>query len=923
MQEIRLNMALTIMAMTFLMAGGIPQGSGSGVDPEPRTDPSYLQLLSADPPISIESDEELALEADRGSGTTNDPYVIENRSIIYESNYCILIKNITKNLRIYNCSVRGSNYYQEKLVIVVDSSNLTFDNMNISYGVIGIMMDRCEDIVFNNNFINHSMIRINNSKRIHFINSTSRYESELDISNLTDMVIASNIFENTRVVFYDLFEDSTSNPISNNFFSGRSSLIFNHCSAKIYNNRFDTNNLTVTNSTIRWSTNKKLCKNIVGGPYCFGNYWFDYEGKDLDGDGIGDTMLPHHGDYGPLVEEWLGPDTIPPIAYDVTEGRPETGRNFAMAFDLFDNRDISGVRCNRLEYSIKRYNSDISYHGFLSFSKNGSRLDTEINVSSDAVQLKISLQLSDFSGNMAWYDFEYDVLDVIPPSIRYPIGCRVNTEGWTIFVEYSDNIQVSSIQVEYRFDDGPIRFENASLSGLSGHKGVVFKNIPNDAIDFHYRVTIFDHAGLQSTSPWMNKTVADGTKPEVEVISQGLPETGRPFRLSFRITDNREIASVDAEASLYGFDDDGIEVIPDLDNGKGNIWSYTMSIPEDAYSLWYRLIAIDREGNERYFGIRMDVVDVIPPTIEIADPGEPSTGDVFDIRFSVKDNRRVNGGFFEYGFDTGDIIENVTGIPDRYSINISIEATVLHIRIGAVDGAGNWNIVNYYLKIKDTIKPSVSLLYADMPKTSHNFTLVVDAVDNIHIKDIELIYSFNGIEYILKGNGREFSIPIPDDATSIFIVVKVKDGGDNEKIENLYLEVEDATPPKFGKCEILAFGKDRIRLVVNVSDNRKINWAWAIVEDGGKNRSVDLVKGMDGRYHASLWTDDLDGDITITFFASDQSGNIGSSEAIPYHFEKDHPSMALCLCLGSILLILIVLTLAGFTIYRRRRNDFI
>lgn len=63
----------------------------------------------------------------------------------------------------------------------------------------------------------------------------------------------------------------------------------------IYHNNFidNTDQVYSYNSSNKWDNGAE------------GNYWSDYRGKDQDGNGIGDTLLPHKGlDYLPLMEPW-------------------------------------------------------------------------------------------------------------------------------------------------------------------------------------------------------------------------------------------------------------------------------------------------------------------------------------------------------------------------------------------------------------------------------------------------------------------------------------------------------------------------------------------------------------------------------------------------------------------------------------------
>jgi parallel beta-helix repeat protein len=133
-------------------------------------------------------------------------------------------------------------------------------------------------------------------------------------------VISNNIV--TQNVYGLRFFASNKNTISDNFVSSN-----NYCGVFLYGMApyFSTQNL-LTGNTISDnglglhidssgdSNNKFYHNNFInntvqvdvnGTNFWDGNYWSDYTGKDLNGDGIGDTLLPVYGvDFHPLMTPW-------------------------------------------------------------------------------------------------------------------------------------------------------------------------------------------------------------------------------------------------------------------------------------------------------------------------------------------------------------------------------------------------------------------------------------------------------------------------------------------------------------------------------------------------------------------------------------------------------------------------------------------
>jgi len=134
----------------------------------------------------------------------------------------------------------------------------------------------------------------------------------LDESNgnlVTDNVVLNN---NLLAESGIHVEFSSGNNITGNKVSGNNQGIFLNSSSNnlIYNNYFDNTNNAFDNGNNIWNIAKTAGENTIGGPNLGGNFWSDYTGKDQNGDGLGDTMVPYKSS-GKIIN---GGDSLPLVA---------------------------------------------------------------------------------------------------------------------------------------------------------------------------------------------------------------------------------------------------------------------------------------------------------------------------------------------------------------------------------------------------------------------------------------------------------------------------------------------------------------------------------------------------------------------------------------------------------------------------------
>ena len=312
----RISFLLLVLAVAFLLVNGV---SATVVNLNTTQEFSTIQAA-----IDNSTDGHHLIV---NSGTYNEN-VLVNKTLTLEANGTVTVSagnttmpvfNVTAN----NTQVKGFTITGGKPGIYLSGSNNTIcNNVITSNGEEGIFLDSGSG----NNTICNNVITSNGEEGI-FLDSGS------DNNTICNNVIANNsygiglyggscniicnniITNNSYEGIYLLGSDNNTicnNTITNNqwgiylFESGNNTI----CNNTITNNSygiflFGSGNNTIVGNYFINNTNQTagdLSGNYWNGTEV-GNYWSDYAGDDLDGDGIGDT--PYNLDQKPLIVDLM------------------------------------------------------------------------------------------------------------------------------------------------------------------------------------------------------------------------------------------------------------------------------------------------------------------------------------------------------------------------------------------------------------------------------------------------------------------------------------------------------------------------------------------------------------------------------------------------------------------------------------------
>ena len=234
----------------------------------------FLQYTPHDP-IYINGNDEFTFEngVTGGSGTPNDPFIIEDWDINASSQDGITIRNVNIFFKIKNCYIHNGDISNNDGIVFINVINGVIEDTTITDNLNGIIFRTQHSGKENseNNTICHNLITMNEYTGINFEHTVHRH-------HCNNIILNNSILGNNMGVYMIMSADNQlfyNNIISNGLGIGLDMCMGGGMNNKIHQNNFINNDEHAFNNM---GKNKWFEFNYFKSK---GNYWDDWRGLNI------------------------------------------------------------------------------------------------------------------------------------------------------------------------------------------------------------------------------------------------------------------------------------------------------------------------------------------------------------------------------------------------------------------------------------------------------------------------------------------------------------------------------------------------------------------------------------------------------------------------------------------------------------------
>lgn len=515
----------------------------------------------------------------------------ENKSttIIDGSGSETVVSVTASNVNITGFTIRnsGSDFYSG---ICLASSNNTISRNNVTGNEWGIWLEHAHNNVITQNIIMNSRyggVYLGNSTKNNISQNTitknDMYAMWLERSSKNNVISVNTITEIWKGIC--LAKTADNNTISGNILANNSDGIHLFSSFNnIYENILSENlcgifslpsggNIIYRNNFINNTQQVSFNKTNVDvwDNGAEGNYWSDYRGQDLNGDGIGDTDLPHNGfDSYPLIEPWsrfrIFNILLKEETHYATTLSNSTIASFNYNFSLeevsFNVTGPSGANgfCNVTVPEILLKNP-------MQVLIDGKNIIAETKITRNSTHTSTYLTYSFSTHKIKISGIEPE--DKIPPVASAGLNQRVNEDTPVTFNGTQSYDDVGIVRYEWTFIDG-------SPKTLTGIEVTYTFNTPSI---YNITLTVIDASGNWDTDTVV-VTVLDITKPIADAGQGKIIVEGTS--VSFDASDSRDNVGIVSYEWDFGDGTTGTGISVSHTFSSPGIYEVTLTVRDEA-----------------------------------------------------------------------------------------------------------------------------------------------------------------------------------------------------------------------------------------------------------------------------------------------------------------------------------------------------